>query len=180
MICLDFGQDISWIEQIWAPQGDLVVAQKNSQQDIFFEQPWSFLTALWVSVCTVDKWCSPVLFYNPRFITQAAQVQVSNGSSDDERWGIDTGMIYSTVVAGGVHGLHHPGRCLPSHLICILSISVPMMTHTTNEAPTGHESAALTAPLAFHPSLWTCAQLVTRTSTCMEAAFVPSKGHDRY
>lgn len=43
---------------------------------------------------------------------------MSNGSPDDERRGIDTRMIYSTVVTGGVHAAVPPGEMpsITSHL----------------------------------------------------------------
>lgn len=51
-------------------------------------------------------------------MTRAAQVRMSNGSPDDERRGIDTRMIYSTVVTGGVHAAVPPGEMpsITSHL----------------------------------------------------------------
>lgn len=58
-------------------------------------------------------------------------------------------MIYSAVVTGGVLRLRHPGRCLPSRLICINSIPVSTMSHATNEAPRGQESVQLTVTLFF-------------------------------
>lgn len=106
----------------------------------------SFLTPLSLSVYIVDKWHAPLLRYNPRFTAGPAQAWVFNGSSDDEHRFIGTRMIYGMVQSrGGVRGLRRPGRRLPSDLICIHSISV--MTHTTNEAPTGQESP----PLRFIP-----------------------------
>lgn len=99
----------------------------------------SFLTPPSLSVDIVDKWNAPVLCYNPRCIAGLAQVWAFNGSADDDERFIDTRMIYGTVRSrGGVRGPRRPGRRLPSDLICIHSISV--MTHTTNEAPTGQES----------------------------------------
>lgn len=99
----------------------------------------SFLTPPSLSAYIVDKWHTPLLCYNPRFSAGPAQVWPFNGSPDDERRFIGTRMINGTVQSrGGVRGPRRPGRRLPSDLICIHSISV--MTHTTNEAPTGQES----------------------------------------
>lgn len=104
-------------------------------------------------------------------MTRAAQVLVSNGSCDEERWGTDTRMIYSTVVAGGVQGLCHPGRCLPSHLICIHSIFcrrwlTPLMRHPQDRRAF---SSQLHCCFIFHCK-HVC-KLLARACTCMGAVF---------
>lgn len=131
-------------------------ARKNDPiQNIYFQMP--LLLDFSVSHCV---YCCHMTLFCVHFLIWGLWLGLhrfrSNGSSEDEYHRIDIRMIYSTVVTGGVLRLCHPGRCLPSHLICIYSISVPTMTHTTNEAPTGQGSVQLTVTLVFYPSLQTC------------------------
>ena len=111
----------------------------QSQNQTFSSCCSGFSTSLWEHPRPHDSLHCP--FSNSGFMTWTPLVQVSDGSSDDERWGIDTRMIYSTVVTGGVLCLCHRGSCLPSHRICIHLIRVLAMTHRPNEVPTGRESA---------------------------------------